>query len=93
MFLEVQQGQKMLKMGETPATRTNHKVVRPLPKSIIHARKQVIARYNRHLLTNQNCNVAHHLREKKSDPRLSLEEVVRNDSVKHSPVKAYVQHV
>ena len=51
------------------------------------------AHYRCHILNNQNRRSVCCLQEKKIIPLFLLEEVVRNDSIKHGPVKASVHPV
>ena len=68
----------------------NPKLLRPLPKSIIHTKKQAIVHYNRQSLENQNHKAALILQENKSNHMLSLEEVMINDITNNGPFKASV---
>ena len=86
----IEERQKMKKM---PATMANPKWTQPLPKPIIHFKKQAIAHYNWIILNKWNRKADIHLQENKSNPMLQLEEMAMNSSVKHVPVKASIHLV
>ena len=93
MLLEVQQRWKTSKNGIIPMSMATPKLLRPIPKSIVHFKNQFMVHYNILLLNKLNHKVVLRLQENNRNPWFPLEEVVWNVSAKYGPVKSYVHSV